>query len=1237
MSDAIAPLLVPMAVEGLLVNSGVLNEVTFRQWSMAYDNMAAFTDPDPAPFNNVSATAPAPGIHLRWTLPAALTHGTAPATGGPVTFPFAPNRWLVVRYGPSVTPNGPRQTTTWIVQSDYLDATAGSSAFVNPFPANGDIEPTMLGRSMLLGAWEGESGSPQALFLRATGPGNVAFSAYQPGMKDVYSFFDDTTKLATGTVLSYLVAGWYSDPSHDPITGFTTALEWVKGMTALEWSTPGSDSTPPAPLPETLPSQTLLHGLLYDVIWDNATNPPRNDSSASTMQIAVGNTAIDALAAVVAQNATGDSGDSLALRLAAFQYNALAVLDQPDGTAQVELLIRRAWFGTTASGTEWTIVPAQRAEAADHSLQPGVVQPAPAITAAQAQWLAELNRNQLALDESRAALKTLQAQLYATWWMSKRAPFETVQAPPPNLDMGAVQQALAAALSTAPTSVVTQVTTLLAQVNAAAATLPDPTNAASILAFASPMLDPTKLALKPRASVPYFQPTDPVVLIAGVTPPAAAPDTDQPLPVRFTDQAIVGVTVATTPITSSTGLIAGGIPAVGAPTLPPAVSLGIAALNVESYFTDPANAASILSNGLGSTDAPTIAALQKTMTAGAAQIASVSPAIQAPFAYVAWQQPWSPLFMEWDISFEPTVVANPTGQAWNGFQDNWAFDPTSWQFDGSDNVIARGSEYFSFNGSDPWASRTYTGRTFLTPQTTTIMIRRLREYLTAHPDADLHTIEGLIDAIGETRFLSQALSGFTADLGMVSQQQIHPPDSTIASLVGDQYRGAPDVGLGDQDFSFSSGTPFFIPVRGGFISFNRLAIVDAYGQVLDLLLSNGNVGGSPLTFQPIRGRGLVPDSTSTLKAQQQSIKLAPRIVQPSRLDFSFVSATDDTQPTGLYPNANPVCGWFLPNHLDAGISVYDAAGNALGELMRLADAGGTPTLRWLPSPASAFAITDPANIANVHLRGAVTELIALNDGGVAFQNLFQAIDETLWTVEPLGGRGDQDLAALIGRPLALVRAQVSFELAGQPISNLSWMDTLFPQPETAGFTQIPFQIRLGSMELLDDGLTGYFSGDNYATFNAVHSPEGFTPGSGTYLQPIGWNGNYISLPLNYPSYTSQVLTMLIDPRGTVHATTGILPAATLTLDASFFEPALDNMSVTFRAGPVITDPVLVRVPKPAEQHGVWSWVRMIDPNSDYVSDPIIASTQSARLPTPPPHLVDGWLKFVPQTTNEAEP
>jgi hypothetical protein len=56
-------------------------------------------------------------------------------------------------------------------------------------------------------------------------------------------------------------------------------------------------------------------------------------------------------------------------------------------------------------------------------------------------------------------------------------------------------------------------------------------------------------------------------------------------------------------------------------------------------------------------------------------------------------------------------------------------------------------------------------------------------------------------------------------------------------------------------FDGSGGTPFFFPVRGGAFQFERLVIVDAFGQVLDLLAANANeVQADAATFFPIRAR-----------------------------------------------------------------------------------------------------------------------------------------------------------------------------------------------------------------------------------------------------------------------------------------------------------------------------------------------------------------------------------------------
>ncbi|HYW12785.1 MAG TPA: hypothetical protein VE871_12545, partial [Longimicrobium sp.] len=95
MSDPTA-LLVPMPVQAFLVNPPVQNGV-FQRWSTNYDALNQFQDPVPAPFTNLTNQPPALGVHLHWKLPAALSRGRGAADGSSVTFPYTPNRWIVVR------------------------------------------------------------------------------------------------------------------------------------------------------------------------------------------------------------------------------------------------------------------------------------------------------------------------------------------------------------------------------------------------------------------------------------------------------------------------------------------------------------------------------------------------------------------------------------------------------------------------------------------------------------------------------------------------------------------------------------------------------------------------------------------------------------------------------------------------------------------------------------------------------------------------------------------------------------------------------------------------------------------------------------------------------------------------------------------------------------------------------------------------------------------------------------
>jgi hypothetical protein len=1232
MSDP-TPLLVPMPLQALLVNPPVQNGV-FQRWSTNYDNLNQFLDPVPAPFSNLSAQPPALGVHLHWKLPAALSNGQGSPDGSNVQFPFTPNRWIVVRVASAPDAVAAPRTTAWIIQSDYL-GDDGTSVFANPFTSTtSGVQKTMLGRQVPIEEWQGEPGGK--LFLRATGLADVTFTAYQPGLDNVYAFSDDTSKLPENTLLTYLVAGWFSDPSHDPLATSTPE--------ALNWQVLGT--------PASAPTVSVFHGLVYDVLWQTASAPPRTDPDARSMQVAVGYTAVDALAAIIAAKAGQASGSELEMKLEALQYEMLQQLDLPDGHAQLEVKIRDAWFGKTPGGTRWDVVPVSQGQGSapiDRSAPP----PAPPLTDAQATWLAALNGNQRAFDAASRELSTLQYELFALWWKGQRGAFVGSGGQRQfGINFPVIMQWIRDALDPATSgSMIARVTAQQAQVAALAARVPDPTSADSIAKWSAQIPAGTvPVALKPNALPSFFHPSDPVVLVAGITPPTNEVDPTATLPCRTLDAAVTGVTVGSATVSRGTGSLAGiiQIPATG--KLPPAVGAALTALAVESFFVDVNAAASIVRNGLGSADPGTVNALKAAMAARTAQVAAIPQPLRAGFAYAPWQQAWAPLYLQWNITWFPTVTAAPAGpfqppeaaqwQQSGGAQDNWPFDPAGWAFNGGDDVTLRGSEYYGWTGGDAWSGagavppRTYTGRTFLTPQATFLLIRRLADYVKLHPDdADMGQIEALIQSIGESRFLSQALSGFNASFLMKGLTQSSPPPagSAAAAAIGGENRGVPMVELGDQDLDFGSGTSFFYPVRGGFFQFERLIIVDAFGQVLDLLQSNGNATGGAASFAPIRGAGLVPDADARIATPMRRVRQAPRIVQPNRLDLRLLDAADDTEEVYYAPGADPVCGWLLPNHLDRSIAAYDAAGAPLGELLVLADVTGTPTVRWLAAPDVANPVTDPARIPNPHMAALFGAFTAAS-GGVpaaervaAFRALYQSIDETLWMVDPPGGQSDADLAVLIGRPLALVRAQVQYELLGRPAVNQSWRDTL--QDQRAGLGDVSFPIRLGSTELLDDGLIGYFTGSSYTTFNAVHPSSVATS---PYVAPVA-PGNYLSLPFNYPDYATQNLSLLVDPHGTVHATTGILPTARLQLPAQFYAKALEQMIVTFRSGPVLTDPASIRLPFPAEQNGDWAWIRHTGTGAaDWVTSPILAADTKPRLADQPPHLLDGWLKFTPR-------
>ena len=122
--------------------------------------------------------------------------------------------------------------------------------------------------------------------------------------------------------------------------------------------------------------------------------------------------------------------------------------------------------------------------------------------------------------------------------------------------------------------------------------------------------------------------------------------------------------------------------------------------------------------------------------------------------------------------------------------------------------------------------------------------------------------------------------------------------------------------------------------------------------------------------------------------------------------------------------------------------------------------------------------------------------------------------------------------------------------------------------------------------------------------------------------------NCLSLPFDYPDYSFQPISLLLDPLGSVHAVTGTLPVTETSLPSRFYMSALTKMAVSFRIGPVLANPASVRLPVPVQRSGVWSWVWQTAPGT-YQTDAIVAASDLARLTDAPPDLMEGWLVLSP--------
>ena len=1181
--------MVPLHLDALQVKSEeVVVEASADFSRLPYNNGAKDVNSEIAniseeitsqPFQNENLRLKS-GIHLHWALPDALTKGVQTPDGA--SFPAAPNRWLVTRS--SKDPSGKYKVDKqWVVESDYLypEGVGDQAGSVNiPYPLDqaaktkGERQPfRYLGRNMPLSAWKESFPDAQYLkILTAVGYGEPSFAAFYPNCHSVFGFHDDDPGASTDG-LRYDVVGWYSDVNNDYVVKFKTDFT-ADFKQRNNQRTPTTDEmkealkqraqwTFDAVGPAEFPDQTLCYA--------RVTFGPQASSGAadSGVNIAVGNTGTEALSAYLASLVVKEpplanspsperAKANLEDQLEAAQLSDHIEHRQLDvGPKFIEARHEKG-FTAVPAGFLWQITPDtkdRQADAANADAQAQITLPI-----ATAHLLHNLNLCQQEYDRSLDEIESMRRQLFSDWYKYQICayPPEDSRDDYPDIDEARYYlEVKGVAPLKRKMDATGSVKIGLAGDKAVAAT--DGSPAGSLAVKLKKAIDDLQRAVDDHNADPdvqkanaiyklkqvpaprYWQPNEPVVLLAG-----------------------------------------------------PAIKRMVRHGEDGRLNKDGLLECQVMENAVARSAAVSGAISQKMN-----QLDPGRDGVKIGFS-VRTEQPWSPFLLEWEMEVFPIE------SQCNHHPESGRYAP---DFIAENYYLAENSVDLSVKpgkGAITRAANVYTGASILTPHAGVQLKADLEDYLQKQllddyleakkiqqpekPDeffesnltdilnwykttrcaADRTILCDIIKAYElltseDFYTLTQSLGGFNDALLMHKQTlQLAIADplgfseyqsfaDRVRDAVGASARSAPEP-LDD-----------FNPIRTGALRINRLRLIDTFGRFLDFDCDD-----------------IITTEGLKLAGAPGLIALPPRLAQPARFNFRWLSASDDDQEMNDHPATTPICGWVLANNLDDSLMIYDGEGKALGSVNRSA--------RWEPAPGS-VPPTAAGDIPNQRLRRMVKYIL---DQGPAFLNDFiSAADNALENIEPENYAQLPELALLMGRPLALVRASLDLELQGLPAIHQGWEafrhDLSRINRDTNDFDRVRFPIRIGEYRQFNDGLVGYWreEGEGYEG-NSFYAPQTDLISHPNIKTHADDSMTFFQSVRSEP----QILSMLIDPRGAVNATTGVAPCKAISIPPDQYADALRAIEITFLSAPILTEVGKINIPLPEESGFKWSWLHV---------------------------------------------
>ncbi|PON15543.1 hypothetical protein C2W62_23250 [Candidatus Entotheonella serta] len=359
-----AGLLVPIDVSALCVGTVDTQQSTngFAGATNVYTHQT--TDDSPASIGaNVNRSFSDPpwqqleqGIHLHWALPDALTQGKVDEDGQ-LSFPAAPNRWLVTRF--IIRGRESPQIKSWVVESDALSVETpeqGSGQYPVTLPvktvSSDDPDFRYVGRWQAVEGWMESTPPPDESFRALTGSeltpvvsGVVSFAAFYPNCRSVFGFYDqlaDVTEPGPMSMnLMYTVVGWFRQAENDPLH-HGSSLPELQDM--YHWTFEQSSAQP---------IYILYHGTIQDIVWNPDTHYIYGQPSCQPIPatVAIGNNPAEALSAYF-KDQLHPHVPFFETLLTAFQLGLLNTFKQPqaDQLAQLEAALHQHEFGGRTAG-----------------------------------------------------------------------------------------------------------------------------------------------------------------------------------------------------------------------------------------------------------------------------------------------------------------------------------------------------------------------------------------------------------------------------------------------------------------------------------------------------------------------------------------------------------------------------------------------------------------------------------------------------------------------------------------------------------------------------------------------------------------------------------------------------------------------------------------------------------------------------------------------------------------------